>query len=191
MYYVIDPDGDLGTAPFTVHCDMTDKNEVGVTVVGHDSETRMLVDGYGDRGSYVRHVHYLGVGLTELPQMTSLVASSSHCEQFIKFECRNTILFYNGDAFGWWVSRDFVDMNYWGGATSADPYKCACGLTNTCADTSYGCNCDKKDNLWREDSGLLTEKAYLPVTQLKCGDTDDPDEQGYHTLGKFKCYGIA
>lgn len=42
--YVIDPDGDLGTAPFTVHCDMTDKNEVGVPVVGYDSETRMLVE---------------------------------------------------------------------------------------------------------------------------------------------------
>ena len=81
--------------------------------------------------------------------------------------------------------------NYWGGATSADPYKCECGLTNTCADTSYGCNCDKNDKLWRADSGLLTEKAYLPVTQLKFGDTDDPGEQGYHTLGKFKCYGIT
>ena len=160
---------------------MTDKNEVGVTVVGHDSETRMLVDGYGDKGSYVRDVHYLGDGLTELPQMTSLVASSSYCEQFIKFECRNAILFYNGDAFGWWVSRDFVAMNY----------KCACGLTNTCADTSYGCNCDKNDSQWREDFGLLTEKAYPPVIQMKFGDTDAPDEKGYHTLGKFKCYGIA
>ena len=41
------------------------------------------------------------------------------------------------------------------------------------------------------DSGLLTEKAYLLVVQLKFGDTDAPDEQGHHTLGKFKCYGIA
>lgn len=141
----------------------------------------------------MRGVRYLGVGLTELPQMASFVASSSYCEQFIKFECRNTILFYNGEAFGWWVSRDFVAMNYWGGAMSADPYKCTCGLrsNNTCADTGYGCNCYKNDSQWREDSGLLTEKAYLPVVQLKFDDTDAPDEQGYHTLGKFKCYGIA
>ena len=54
---------------------------------------------------------------------------------------------------------------------------------------------------WREDSGLLTNKNDLPVTQLRFGDTgvddkdgvarDDRDEKGYHTLGKFRCFGIA
>ena len=44
--YVIDPDGAGGLAPFTVYCDMSDKNEVGVTVISHDSESRTLVDGY-------------------------------------------------------------------------------------------------------------------------------------------------
>ena len=62
------------------------------------------------------------------------------------------------------------------------------------------CNCDKNDEKWREDSGLLTDKAHLPVTELRFGDTTHYhyyyyqktyDEQGYHTLGKFKCYGIA
>jgi len=38
---------------------------------------------------------------------------------------------------------------------------------------------------------LLTEKSDLPVTQLRFGDTGDSREQGYHTLGKLKCYGIA
>ena len=37
--YVIDPDGEGGYEPFTVYCDMTDKNEVGVTV---DSESRTV-----------------------------------------------------------------------------------------------------------------------------------------------------
>ena len=40
--YIIDPDGTGGLAPFTVYCDMTDKNGVGVTVISHDSETRTL-----------------------------------------------------------------------------------------------------------------------------------------------------
>ena len=31
--YVIDPDGAGGLAPFTVYCDMSDKNGVGVTVI--------------------------------------------------------------------------------------------------------------------------------------------------------------
>ena len=49
--YVIDPDGEGSYEPFTVHCDMTDKNGVGVTVVGHDSETRTSVVGYESPGS--------------------------------------------------------------------------------------------------------------------------------------------
>ena len=62
---------------------MTDKNKVGVRVVGHDSETRMSVDGNGEKRSYVRDVHYLGVYLTELPQITSLIAFSSYCEHAV------------------------------------------------------------------------------------------------------------
>ena len=41
--YVIDPDGEGGLAPFTVHCDMADKNGAGVTVISHDSESRTKV----------------------------------------------------------------------------------------------------------------------------------------------------
>ena len=43
--YVIDPDGAGGLAPFTVYCDMIDKNGAGVTVISHDSERRTLVTG--------------------------------------------------------------------------------------------------------------------------------------------------
>ena len=50
---------------------------------------------------------------------------------------------------------------------------------------------DKNDNVWREDSGLLIDKTKLPVKQLRFGDTGHTGEQGYHTLGKIKCYGIA
>ena len=169
---------------------MTDRNEVGVTVIGHDSEARMLVDGYDDKGGCVRPVYYTGVGVTQIAQLVALVDASTHCEQFIKYECRRSILFNNGDPFGWWMSRDNVAMIYWGGATPADSYKCACGLTNTCADPSHGCNCDVNDDVWREDSGYLTEKSQLPVLVLKFGDTGASDESGYHTLGKLKCYGI-
>ena len=54
--YVIDPDEEEGYEPCTVHCDMTDKNAVGVTIVDRDSETRTLVNGYEAAGSYIRHV---------------------------------------------------------------------------------------------------------------------------------------
>ena len=39
--YVIDPDGEGGVVPLTVYCDMTVKNGIGVTVISHDSESRI------------------------------------------------------------------------------------------------------------------------------------------------------
>ena len=43
---LIDPDGEGVLKPYHVTCDMSDKDGVGVTVIGHDSEDRTLVDGY-------------------------------------------------------------------------------------------------------------------------------------------------
>lgn len=151
-----------------------------------------LVDGYEAAGTYERHVHYIASGLTSAAeQLAGLPIASAHCEQFIKYECRHSIIFHNGDKYGWWISRDSEDMIYWGGATPADNYKCACGLTNSCLNPSYGCNCDANDNEWQEDSGFLTEKSNLQVLQLRFGDTGSSIEKDYHTLGKFKCYGNA
>ena len=127
--YVIDPDGEGGLAPFTVHCDMTDKNGVGVTVISHDSESRTLVDGYSDAGSYSRSIHYSGASFSQLASLTDV---SLLCEQFIKYECYHSYLLDPG--FGWWVSRDSNKMLYWGGASSSSN-KCACGMTPVIAGT--------------------------------------------------------
>ena len=187
--YVIDPDGKGGLAPFTVYCDMADKNGVGVTVISHDSEGRTKVRdglGYGGPGSYSRDIHYNGASFSQLASLTRV---SSHCEQFIKYECHGSVIFGYG-GYAWWVSRDSSKMTYWGGASPGSG-KCACGMTNSCADSSLGCNCDKNDQVWREDSGLLTDKTKLPVKQLRFGDVGDSNNQGYHTLGKLKCYGSS
>ena len=185
--YVIDPDGEGGLAPFTVFCEMTDKSGVGVTVISHDSENRTYVKGCEDLGCYSRDIHYTGASLSQLASLTRV---SSHCEQFIKYECYDSAIFRFG-GFAWWVSRDSAKMTYWGGA-SPGSRKCECGMTNSCADSSYGCNCDKNDDVWREDSGLLTDKTKLPVKQLRFGDVSGSySEEGYHTLGKLKCFGIA
>ena len=89
------------------------------------------------------------------------------------------------------MSRDGTKRNYWGGATGFDKM-CACGITNSCSNGKK-CNCynGRTDSGWREDSGLLTDKSVLPVTQIRLGDLDDSQEEGYHTLGKLKCYGVA
>ena len=183
--YVIDPDGEGGLAPFTVFCDMTDKSGVGVTVISHDSESRTHVHGCESKGCYSRDIHYTGASLSQLASLTRV---SSQCEQFIKYECYNARVFY-GSGYSWWVSRDSTKMTYWGGASPGSG-KCACGMTNSCAESSFGCNCDKNDNVWREDSGLITDKTKLPVKQLRFGDVSGREE-GYHTLGKLKCFGIA
>ena len=184
--YVIDPDGEGGLEPFTVYCDMSDKNGVGVTVVSHDSESRTLADGCSSSGCYSRDIHYTGASLSQLASLTRV---SSHCEQFIKYECYDSRIFRGDEA--WWVSRDSIKMTYWGGASPGSG-KCACGMTNSCADPRYGCNCDKNDFVWREDSGLLTDKTHLPVKQLRFGDLYGVGGQrGYHTLGKLRCYGIV
>ena len=184
--YVIDPDGEGGVVPLTVYCDMTVKNGIGVTVISHDSESRTSVKGYESIGAYSRNVRYKGASVS---QLASLTRGSSHCEQFIKYHCYASVLLYNNDPRGWWVSRDSTKMRYWGGAS--DNGKCACGMNNSCANPSYGCNCDKNDYVWREDSGLLTDMTKLPVIQLRFGDTGDGTEQGYHILGKLKCFGTA
>jgi len=187
--YIIDPDGKGGVTPFSVYCDMSDKGGVGVTVISHDSESRTHVGPsipgcyYG--GCYSKDVRYTRVSTAQLAALTRV---SQNCEQFIKFECNNGIMFIE-QSYAWWVSRDGTRMNYWGGATGHDKM-CACGVTNSCTGGTK-CNCDKSGTGWYEDSGLLTNKSTLPVTQIRLGDLNNSDEEGYHTLGKLKCYGQA
>ena len=114
--YVIDPDGEGGLAPFPVYCDMTTKHGIGVTVISHDSESRTSVKGYESPGTYLRDVRYPKVSLSQLASLTRV---SSHCEQFIKYECYGSHLFnnVNNHKYGWWVSRYSTKMTYWGGGS--------------------------------------------------------------------------
>ena len=185
--YIIDPDGKGGVAPFSVYCDMSDKGGVGVTVISHNRESRTHVANipgcnWDNPGCYSKDVTYTGVNVAQLAALTRV------CEQFIKFECNIDVGFVPQSA-AWWVSRDGRKMNYWGGAGGA-ANTCACGITNSCSN-GQKCNCYNSAGGWREDSGLLTDKSALPVTQIRLADFDDSNEEGYHTLGKLKCYGQA
>ena len=186
--YMIDPDGNGGVAPFSVYCDMSDNGGVGVTIISHDSESRTHVGpsipGCGYAGCYSKDVRYTGVSTAQLAALTRV---SKNCEQFIKYECTSGVAFL-ASGHAWWVSRDGTRMNYWGGATGHDKM-CACGVTNSCARAGRKCNCPGSG--WKEDSGLLTDKSALPVTQIRLGDLDGSHEEGYLTLGKLRCYGQA
>ena len=182
--YIIDPDGAGGVAPFTVNCDMNDKGRVGVTVISHDSERRTHVgrNGCSGSGCYRKDVSYTGVTTAQLAALTRV---SQNCEQFIKYECNPHSPFIER-GYAWWVSRDGTKKDYWGGATGYNKM-CACGVTNSCS-SGNKCNCPTRSG-WSEDSGLLTDKSTLPVTQIRLGDLNSSSEEGYYTLGKLRCYG--
>ena len=182
--YNIDPDGEGGGKGFVAYCNMVEKGSVGVTVISHDKETRERVTPCGLPGCFRRNVRYTDVTLT---QLASLTKASSHCEQFIMYECYSYVDFIEV-KYSWWVSRDGRPMYYWGGAI---PYsrRCACGMTNTC-EGGGGCNCKSGDpGRRRNDSGLLTDRFSLPVTQLRFAHSSTSNSEGYYTLGKLKCYG--
>ena len=49
--YTIDSDGEGDLEPFSVYCDMTNKNGVGVTVISHDSESKTFLNGFEGQGN--------------------------------------------------------------------------------------------------------------------------------------------
>ena len=179
-YYFINPQGRNSSSLVQVYCDMTSKNGAGVTVIGHDSESRTYVNGYESPGSYRRHIEYD----ISMEQIIAIIKRSDNCEQFIKYECLHSV-FWLKSYYAWWVSRQGSRMYYWGGGAVN---KCACGMTDSC-DGGKDCNCDKNDKYWHQDSGYLTDKDTLPVTELRFGDTGESYEKGYHTLGKLRCWG--
>ena len=79
---------------------MIDRNGVGVTILSHDSEDRILVDGFEEKGSYVRNVYYIGAGVSSVAQISDIPMVSAYCEQFIKYECKGSLLFRSAPA-GW------------------------------------------------------------------------------------------
>ncbi|XP_078657208.1 neurexin-4-like [Branchiostoma floridae x Branchiostoma belcheri] len=185
LRYVIDPDGPgRGVLPMVVQCDL--EKETAITLIGHDSEARTHVKGFEKPGSYSKDVTYWN----SMEQVRAVVNQSSSCKQYIKYECFNSHLWDNRQThqwYSWWVTWDGRQADYWGGA-SPESGKCACGETGKCRGK---CNCDANDLKWREDSGFLTHKNDLPVTQLRFGDTigyGELKEEGYHTLGKLICY---
>ena len=157
---------------------MDTKNGIGVTVVGHDSESR--TDAIAHAYSKPKKIRYV----LPMKQIAAIIKQSKNCEQFIKYECYGSVLSLPS---AWWASRQGTKMNYWGGA-AVNSRKCACGMTNSCAGGGR-CNCDKNDRTWREDSGYLTDKSTLPVTELKFVDLNGSTEFGYFTVGRLRCWG--
>ncbi|KAI4501924.1 hypothetical protein M0802_003259 [Mischocyttarus mexicanus] len=188
----IDVDGSGPLGPFPVTCEFFTDGRV-VTILRHSNEVPTPVDGFEEPGTFIQDINYDA----DLDQIEAFLNRSTRCRQAIKYECKHSKLFnspvHPNENFrpnSWWVSRHNQKMDYWGGALPGSR-KCECGILGNCADPSKWCNCDADLEGRLEDSGDITEKEYLPVKQLRFGDTGTPldEKEGKYTLGPLICEG--
>lgn len=190
----IDVDGSGPLEPFWVSCIQTGDNIIE-TVVHHQNEAAQKVEGFSHPGSYIQDISYDA----PLEQIVHLVNRSINCRQKIRYECRNSRLFNSPSPinsvfspFTWWVSRDNQKMDYWGGSLPGTR-KCKCGLYGNCHDPKKWCNCDSNTNEVLVDEGDILQRDYLPVRQVRIGDTGvstiSDDRYGMFTLGALICDG--
>lgn len=65
-----------------LYCDMTSKDDVGVTctLIKHDNKRRKYADGYEPPGSYERKIKYE----LSMEHIAAIMKQSNNCEQLIK-----------------------------------------------------------------------------------------------------------
>ncbi|XP_035221319.1 neurexin-4-like isoform X2 [Stegodyphus dumicola] len=190
----IDIDGSGPLKYFPVTCEYPFEGPA-VTILHHKNERPTDVKGFSKPGSFIQNIIYNA----EMEQIIQLVNRSYNCRQNLRYECYKARLFGSAapepakfDPFSWWVSRNNRQMDYWGGSLPGSR-KCNCGLYGTCKDPSKWCNCDSEyDNEgWLSDEGDLTQKEFLPVRQLRFGDTGTTmdEKRGRYYLGPLICEG--
>ncbi|KAK0157552.1 hypothetical protein PV328_011281 [Microctonus aethiopoides] len=188
----IDVDGSGPLDPFPVTCEFIAGGRVR-TIVQHTNELPTPVDGFEEAGSFVQDITYDA----DLDQIEALLNRSTICQQRINYACKHSRLFntplHQNEVFApnsWWVSRNNQKMDYWGGALPGSQ-KCECGVLGNCVDPTKWCNCDSNLEGWLDDGGDINEKQYLPVRQLRFGDTGTAldEKEGRYTLGPLVCEG--
>jgi contactin associated protein-like 2 len=191
----VDLDGSGVLPPIQVTCDFSDPGVVR-TIVHHDVEDRVRVDGYDGPGSYRRKLNYEGASRAAL---TELTRRSVQCDQSIYYKCYNVRLLslpagggtnFANKAYGWWVGRQGQPRFYWGNSVPGQD-RCGCGVRGDCAGGSEFCNCDGNPKPPTEDQGLLTYKNDLPVMEVRFGDTGTIYDNKYSefTVGPLRCTG--
>ncbi|XP_043381120.1 contactin-associated protein-like 5 isoform X2 [Chelonia mydas] len=94
----------------------------------------------------------------------------------------------DGMPYVWWVGRANEKHPYWGGSLPG-VQQCACGLEESCLDMRYFCNCDADKEEWTNDTGLLSFKDHLPLTQLVITDTNRSNSEAVWRIGPLRCHG--
>ncbi|XP_044727167.1 neurexin-4 isoform X2 [Chrysoperla carnea] len=187
----IDVDGSGPLKPFPVTCEFYSDGRI-MTVLRHSNEQTTQVDGFNEPGSFRQDIEYEA----DVDQIEALLNRSIACHQRIVYQCKNSRLFNtpvderNFNPYAWWVSKHNQKMDYWGGSIPGSR-KCECGILGQCVDPTKWCNCDAGLDTWLEDSGEITDKEYLPVKQIRFGDTGNAldEKEGRYTLGPLYCEG--
>ena len=65
------------------------------------------------------------------------------------------------------------------------------GENGNCSVPSLGCNCDAKDPVWAEDTGIITEKSKLPITAFMYNPIEFDLQEASISISSLKCRGIS
>uniref|UniRef100_A0A673WR09 Contactin-associated protein-like 5 n=1 Tax=Salmo trutta TaxID=8032 RepID=A0A673WR09_SALTR len=182
--FSIDPDGSGPLGPTQVYCNMTE-NKVW-TVVTHNSTDPVRVQGSTLQKPYIMKFNYSA----SPEQLMALVARSEQCQQEVVYSCRKSRLFntWDGSPLSWWVDQGGERRTYWGGFLPG-VQQCSCSLEENCMDMNYFCNCDADTDSWANDTGVLSYKEHLPVSEIVIGDTNRTGSEALYRIGPLRCYG--
>uniref|UniRef100_A0A3P8ZFT9 Contactin associated protein-like 5a n=1 Tax=Esox lucius TaxID=8010 RepID=A0A3P8ZFT9_ESOLU len=183
-YFSIDPDGSGPLGPTKVYCNMTEDKVW--TVVTHNSTDPIRVQGSTLQKPYIMKFNYSA----SPEQLIALVAGSEQCQQEVTYSCRKSRLFNtrDGTPLSWWVDQAGERRTYWGGFLPG-VQQCSCSLEENCIDMNYFCNCDADTDSWANDTGVLSYKEHLPVSEIVIGDTNRTFSEALYRIGPLRCYG--
>ncbi|XP_035770642.1 contactin-associated protein-like 5 [Neolamprologus brichardi] len=183
-FYFIDPDGSGPLGPTQVYCNMTEKKVW--TVLSHNSTAPVTVQTSSLQKPHVMTFNYSA----SAEQLRAIVSGSEQCQQEVVYNCRKSRLFNtkDGSPLSWWLDREGEKRSYWGGFLPG-VQQCSCSLEENCIDMNYFCNCDADTDTWANDTGVLSYKDHLPVSQIVIGDTDRMGSQAVYHIGPLRCYG--
>ncbi|XP_065097094.1 contactin-associated protein-like 5 [Paramisgurnus dabryanus] len=182
--FTIDLDGSGPLEHTQVNCTVAEDKVW--TVVGHDHTGPIDIQGSTPRSPFVLIFNYT----ISQYHLRSLVTSSEHCQQEVIYRCRKSRLFdtWDGTPLSWWLDRDGVKRTYWGGFLPG-VQQCSCSLDGNCRDMNYFCNCDADQDTWANDTGVLSYKDHLPLSEIAIGDTNRTSSQAVLQIGPLRCYG--
>ncbi|NXF54295.1 CNTP4 protein, partial [Oceanites oceanicus] len=182
-FYNIDSDGSGPLGPFLVYCNMTDTTW---TIIQHNNTNLTRVKSANRENPHTVFFKYSA----SLDQLQATINHAEHCEQELAYHCKKSRLLDKPDGvpLSWWIGRTNETQTYWGGSLPA-VQKCACGLEGSCIDSHHYCNCDADRDEWTNDTGFLSYKEHLPVTEIVITDTDRPHSEAAYKLGPLLCRG--